>query len=316
MGRDRPRRSASEASRKLIVFYHLGKLGIVELWLGFFVAVSLLGEAAVASARSLSILGLSLLSTVAAIALTCSLDDITGARDGVDQANHRGGARWGVSKPILDGRLSERQASRIACVLGAVAALGCVGVVVLAWPLPGWVVLATAGAVLLAASYSYGPKLSYHGAGEVVVLAATAATVLVPYMLVARGLTRMVAFNALLVASWHVQVVVFSNGKDAGGDRAAGRMTIAARLPVRGYRAYVACVFASFWTVTAAALAAGWAPAGYALALVPVWALQGYQLWKGAGQEQWLRARLIGFRVVRLGTAALVIANLILVQGP
>jgi 1,4-dihydroxy-2-naphthoate octaprenyltransferase len=292
-------------------FVQLGKLGIVEPWLGFFVAVSLLGGAAVASARSLCILALTLASTIAAFALTCCLDDISGARDGVDQANHRGGARWGVSKPILEGRLSERRALGYARLLGALTALGYLGVVALAWPLPGWVVVATAAVVLLAASYSYGPKLSYRGAGEPVIFAATAGTVLIPYLLVARVPSWTAVIDAVLVGSWNVQVMIFSNTQDAAGDRAAGRRTIAARLSERGNRLYIACLFIFWGAVTLVALVAGLAPSGYVPALVVVWALQVFQLWTGLVKGRCLQARRWGFRVVRAGTAALVIANLL-----
>ena len=93
--------------RRLVVFFELGKFKIVELWLGFFVGTSLLGPRAIEDGRSVAILALILVAGIAVIAATCSLDDIAGVRDGVDQANHRAGTRWGVNKPILTGHLAE-----------------------------------------------------------------------------------------------------------------------------------------------------------------------------------------------------------------
>lgn len=301
----------SGALGRLGLFFDLGKLGIVELWLGFFVGVSLVGRRAVTDVRAASILALTLVSSVAVFALTCSLDDIAGVRDGVDQANHRGSARRGVSKPILDGRLTERRALSFVHVLAAVTAVGFGGVIALAWPLPGWVVAMMACVVLLAASYSYGLKLSYHGAGELVVFAACAGTVLVPQGLIERTPSAAAVFSAVLVGSWNAQVVVFSNSQDAEGDRRAGRRTIAARTSRRGNRVYITSVFLFFWALTAAALVSGVVPVAYGVALAPVWALQVYQLWIGVRHERWLCARLLGFRVVRLGVAALVMVTVL-----
>src|SRR5207244_2468802 len=69
--------------RRLGVFFELGKMKIVELWLGFFVGVSLLGRDAVRDPRAIAILGLILVAGICVIAATCSLDDIAGVRDGV-----------------------------------------------------------------------------------------------------------------------------------------------------------------------------------------------------------------------------------------
>ena len=185
------------------------------------------------------------------------------------------------------------------------------GVIALAWPLPGWVVAMMTCVILLAANYSYGLKLSYHGAGELVVFAACAGTVLIPHGLIERTPSSAAAFCAALVGSWNVQVVVFSNTEDAEGDRATGRKTIAASTSRRGNRVYITSVFLFFWAFTAAALASGVVPVAYAVALAPVWALQAYQLWIGVREERWLCARLLGFRVVRLGVAALLMVHLL-----
>ncbi len=293
----------------LRVFFDLGKFKIVELWLGFFVSVALLGQTRLQDERSLAILALILIAGIAVIATTCSLDDIVGVRDGVDQANHGDGTRWGVDKPILAGRLDEGSAFRFVHLLGMVAALGYAAVLVLAWPLPGWLFASMTAMMILAVNYSYGLKLSYRGAGEVVIFAGGIGTVLLPYALVAGTAPPIVVVSAVLVGSWHAQVVMFSNTKDAAGDRATGRMTIAARTSPRGNKSFIASVFVLFWGFTVFAFAARYIPVWYALALAPVWALQVAQLWLGLHRQQWLMARLLGFRVLRVGIIALTLLN-------
>jgi 1,4-dihydroxy-2-naphthoate octaprenyltransferase len=293
------------------VFFELGKLKIVELWLGFCVGVALLGRAPLHSAQTIGVLLLILVAGVAVIAATCSLDDIVGVRDGVDQANHRGPARWGVSKPILAGRLGERQAFGFVRLLAAVALVATAAALALAWPLPAWLVATSLAMMALAVNYSYGLKLSYHGAGELVILVGGAGTVLLPYALVAKAAPPAVIASALLVGAWHAQVVMCSNTKDADGDRATGRRTIAARTSERGNRRYIAAAFAVGWGATALAFATRVIPAWYVLPLAPVWALQARQLWLGVVARRWLDARLLGFRVLRTGIVALTLANLL-----
>jgi 1,4-dihydroxy-2-naphthoate octaprenyltransferase len=305
-----PPRTQRERTHNLGVFLELGKFKIVELWLGFFVSVALLGQSRLYDERSLGILALILIAGIAVIAATCSLDDIVGVRDGVDQANHCEGARWGVDKPLLAGRLDERSAFRFVHLLGVVAVLGYVLVLVLAWPLPGWLLAIMTAMMLLAINYSYGLKLSYHGAGEAVIFAGGAGTVLLPYALVTKSAPPIVVVSAILVGSWHAQVVMFSNTKDIAGDRATGRMTIAARTSPRGNKIFIASAFVLVWGLTAFSFAAGYIPAWYALALAPVWVMQVTQLWLGLHREQWLKARLLGFRVLRVGIVALTISSL------
>lgn len=297
---------------RLRAFFELGKLRIVELWLGFFVSVSLLSPDLARDGRALAILALILVVGVAVIAATCSLDDIVGVRDGVDQANHRGGARWGVNKPILAGQLSERHAFGFVRVLAGIAALAYALVLVLAWPLPTWLLVTMPAMMLLAVNYSYGLKLSYHGAGELVIFVGAAGTVLIPYALITSEASPVLLVEAALVGLWHAQVVVFSNTQDAAGDRATGRMTMAARSSPDGNRRYITGVFALSASVGIGGLLAGALPPAYGLALAPIWALQAYQLCCGVGQRRWLQARLVGFRTIRVGIVALVLANLLL----
>lgn len=292
------------------VFFELGKFKIVELWLGFCVGVALLGRAALHDGRSLAILALILIAGITVIAATCSLDDIVGVRDGVDQATHGQGKRWGVDKPILTGHLDERSAFRFVHLLGAIAVLGYAAVLVLAWPLPSWLIATMTTMMLLAVNYSYGLKLSYRGAGELVIFVGGAGTVLLPYALVTGTAPPIVVVSAMLVGAWHAQVVMFSNTKDVVGDRATGRMTIAARTSPAGNKLFIAATFLLFWGVTMLAFIMRFIPPWYALALGPVWVMQAVQLWLGLGREDWLAARLVGFRVLRVGILALTAVNL------
>lgn len=296
--------------RRYAVYFQLGKFKIVELWLGFFVGATLLGRRAVQEPRAVAILALILIAGISVIAATCSLDDIVGVRDGVDQANHLGGTRWGVDKPILTGRLAEQSALRFVHLLGGLGALAYGAVLWLAWPLPFFLVATMTALMLIALNYSYGLKLSYRGAGELVIFAGGAGTVLIPYGLVAKTFTAPLLLCAALVGAWHAQVVMFSNTKDVAGDRATGRMTLAARLSQRGNKLYIAAVFIGVWAGTLWALYTHALAPRYAIALGPVWALQAYQLWVGLEREDWLRARLVGFRALRLGILSLSIVNL------
>lgn len=297
--------------RRYAVFFQLGKFKIVELWLGFFVGATLLGRRAVQEPRAVAILALILIAGISVIAATCSLDDIVGVRDGVDQANHLGGSRWGVDKPLLSGRLAERSALRFVHLLGGIGALAYCAVLWLAWPLPLFLVVTMTALMLIALNYSYGLKLSYLGAGELVIFAGGAGTVLIPYALVAKSFTTPLLVCAALVGALHAQVVMFSNTKDAAGDRATGRMTLAARLSRRGNKLYIAAVFGGVWSCTLWALFTHALAPRYAIALGPVWILQAYQLWVGLGREGWLLARLVGFRALRLGILSLSVANLL-----
>ena len=211
---------------------------IVELWLGFFVGVALLGRAPLHDGRGRSpSSALILVAGIAVIAATCSLDDIVGVRDGVDQANHRGRRALGrrQADPRRAAGASARPSASCTCSASSPSS-ATAATLALAWPLPAWLVVAMLAMMLLAVNYSYGLKLSYHGAGELVIFVGGAGTVLLPYALVAKRRRRRCCSSASLVGAWHAQVVMFSNTKDAAGDRATGRMTIAARTSPRGNR--------------------------------------------------------------------------------
>ena len=94
----------------LPAFVELGKLKIFELWLGVALAWSMLGPDYAWSSSTFALLGCALLIEVGTTSAALALDDLTGFRDGVDADNHADTDRYGIDKPLLTGRLTERQA--------------------------------------------------------------------------------------------------------------------------------------------------------------------------------------------------------------
>ena len=107
---------------------------------------------------------------------------------------------------------------------------------------------------------------------------------------------------------------MFSNTHDAAGDRATGRMTIAARTSPRGnrllHRRRLRAVDRGSPLV---ALATGIVPSRLTRSRSRrCGRCRCYQLWRGVGRQRWLAARLPRLRVIRVGIVALVLANLLL----
>jgi 1,4-dihydroxy-2-naphthoate octaprenyltransferase len=303
--------SRASAKQKLIAFIQLGKLQIVELWLGVPIAWTLLTPAHRTGARTWMVLGLAALIEIGTTSAALALDDVSGYRDGVDFANHHDTDRYGVNKPLLDGRLSEREALIFAWSAAAVALVSLVVVFAVAPFLPWWEPVAAVATVALAINYSYGARLSYIGGCELVTLLAMIATVILPYALLTGTLPLRTATEALLIGLWMLQIALFSNTQDAAGDREAGRLTLAARVDLGLNRRVITITFALSATIAASALAAGVLPWPIALLLIPTWLLQITQLRSGVRSGQWLRARALGFNAFRLGLVALLIGNLI-----
>ena len=82
-------RDKQMSSSRLRPFFELGKFKLIELWLGFFVGVTALPHTMNLGFKEVVILGAILCAGICIIAATCTLDDVTGVRDGVDQANHQ-----------------------------------------------------------------------------------------------------------------------------------------------------------------------------------------------------------------------------------
>jgi 1,4-dihydroxy-2-naphthoate octaprenyltransferase len=293
------------------VFLDLSKFKIVDLWIGAFISLSLLPLSSLVPGHALVTFFLALVTLMLVAGLTCALDDIVGMRDGVDQVNH-GEARFGVSKPLLDGRLSERGAARFSIGLALAIVAFAAGAVFLAPPLPVWLKVLAVFVCLTGVSYSWGLKLSYRGAGELAVFVGVAGTVVLPYGFVRGQVPPLVWANAFLIGLWLAEVVLFSNTKDAAGDRATGRMTMAARLSPRGNRVFIALVYACGLGLGVGALLAASAPWWYLAATAPLWLAQARQLQIGVVRQEWLKARHLGFWLFRLGFLILLVCNLVL----
>jgi 1,4-dihydroxy-2-naphthoate polyprenyltransferase len=298
------------------LYVEVGKLKIFELWLGIPIAWSLLSAEQRGAPETLLIMAMALLVIAGTAAASLSLDDVAGLRDGVDLANHADTDRYGVNKPLLDGRLSEQQALKFVYLLVGIATAAAFILFALVWPVSGWLAALTFGILVIPLNYSFGLKLSYHGLGELLTMSAIAGSVLLPFGAVMGSLPAAVLLQSLLAGLWMLHIAVFSNTQDREGDRKARRMTIAAILSKRGNYVFIVALFALTWSLTAYGLFTGLLSEPAGLALVPLWVLQIRQIWLGVFQEKWLKARLLGFWLYRYALAALFVANLIGDRSP
>lgn len=295
---------------KLLAYMQLGKLQIVELWAGVPLTWSLLPNDRFAT-TTFVLLTLSVVAEAGITSAALALDDVAGVRDGVDVANHKDTDRYGVRKPLLDGRLTEREALRFATVGGAAAATAIATSLLFVDTVPWWSPVLTVSVVVLALNYSYWMKLSYIGGCEVVTFVATSMTLVLPYAMITGTISGTVVLESFLIGCWMLQIAVFSNTQDATGDRAANRMTFAASHSESGNRIFIDCVFAAGLVATALGFALGLFAWWYAVALVPGWILTSFQLRAGFKLRDWLVARSTGFWAFRLYVAGLFVANLI-----
>jgi 1,4-dihydroxy-2-naphthoate octaprenyltransferase len=304
-----PRRSVRQM---LSAYARLANLKVYFQWIPALVGWSLVHEPLRLAANGLFAL---LLYVLAVIAIACSagaLDDLQGLRDGLDVLTYaQDDPLRGVSeKPLVRKELSAAAAHRFALVVGLTGgAAGTVAVLLAPHGSPQltacWLVAAYA-----ATQYSYGVKLSYHGAGELLLGLEAAAVMLIPLAFLSGGVSAAGWYEACLLGTLFAQVTVFSSSRDAEIDRACGRLTIAARLSPSGNRRFIATVFVAGWLVSAAGFASGSLDLRLAVALLPTWALQVAQLRAGVRRSRWLRARLLGWRAFDAGVVALVLVNL------
>lgn len=305
----RPLPSHGSARARWSAYARLAKLGVHQHWTPVLVAWSLLEPPL--STRAWVVLGLFLVTALSLSAAGAALDDVQGARDGLDRAAYGGqaGPRTIRRKPLLLGELDDRQAlrfGRMAAIVGAIAGAGAV----LAAPhRPAWLLLMFLVGGIAATQYAYGLKLSYLGGGEWLIGILTAGTVTIPVTLITGMTEATVGITGTLIGLLFVQVTICSNAADAAADRDAGRRTIAARLSSRAGELYVAAVFAAGWAITVVGLAGGALPAELALGLLPVWGLQILQLWNGIVRERWLQARWLGWWAFDAGVLAMIGAN-------
>jgi 1,4-dihydroxy-2-naphthoate polyprenyltransferase len=299
--------------RTLSAYARLANLKVYFQWIPALVAGSLASHSPGLSGAGLAALALFAVGVIAVACAAGALDDVQGAADGIDQAAYavEDAMRSRTGKPLVQGEIHERDARRFAIAMAAVG-LGLGAAAVLAAPhSPWWLVACWLLAGYAATQYSYGVKVSYRGLGELLLALEAVAVFSIPVVFITGGMSTRACCEAYLLGTLFAQVTLFSSSQDADVDRAAGRMTPAARLSPRGNRRLIAAVFATGWTVTAVGLATGVLSPWLLLALMPMWAIQGMQLVNGLGRRRWLVARFYGWRAFDAGVLALVLVNLV-----
>jgi 1,4-dihydroxy-2-naphthoate polyprenyltransferase len=306
--------TSTTASDRLQVYLRLAKVDVPDLWVGVPLAWSLLPRAVASEPRTILLLALFLTAVVSATTAAVALDDVQGSRDGTDGFNYRSqdsDTRKRPRKPLLDGALHEREAIRFGMAAAAVSVAMQVAAAVIAsaW----WVLLFSLCVCVAAIQYSAGIKVSYAvlGGGEFVLAVAMASTVVLPYALITEAVDARCALEAGLLGLWMAQISMCSNTHDAGGDRQAGRRTLAAALSPSQNRNAIAVVFGLGLALALGGFGIGLWPVWFSIPLAPSWAVQARQLLAGIRRREWLRARALGLLAFRLGVGGLILGNLL-----
>lgn len=304
----------SSLRRQVNAYFRMGRTIRWENWLGTPVCWSLLGGDQAFEARTAGLLLVTLVAYVAMVATAGTLDDVQGFRDGTDWINYRNsdptGLRPITRKPLLLGWVTERQA----VVYATAAAVVSLSMVVVSWFAggrePWWYLPLYLLVMIVGFQYSAGLKLSYLGAQELVLFLVMFSSIFFPFALLTGETDATVTFQALLFATWFVQVSIMSNSHDVEGDRQANRRTMAVLLSEGGHRRFIVGVFATGWLLGVVGLVVGALSPWFCLTLLPVVALQARQLQLSVGQARYLEARKIGFRVLRTGVPLLALTNI------
>ncbi len=295
----------------------LAKLSFFDYYLCVLVVLALLPTAAWREASTWWVLVLFDLGWVGIVAATVALDDVTGLRDGSDARNYDPGQtlRARDRKPLLDGRLTLRQALRFGwgCAAGGTALWALTALI--APHRPWWALAAAAFSVVISVQYSYGLKLSYRGGQEAVIWLSTGLCVLVPFALLNGEMTGAAWLVCFLFGLWSLLVSVYSNINDVDGDRAAGRRNLATSVSPRVYRGFIAALSLAETGAIVLAAAAGAVPWWFCAFLLPVVGMRARQAHAGLVAGEVLSARRQGVTIHRWGVVLLVAANLLLVHN-
>lgn len=307
--------SAGLESRRLRLraYARMGRTIRYENWLGTPLWLSLLPASLATEARTVVLVPLTLLVYAAMVAVTGTLDDVQGYRDGSDLANYRrsdsSGLRPMTRKPLLLGWVTEQQAMRYA----ATAASVCGAAAMAAWLVgsrePTWWLPACVAVLLVGFQYSAGLKLSYVGAQELTLLTIKVGSVALPYLLVTGALPAEAGAAAVLLGLWFVQVSMCSNTHDVHGDRAVGRRTLAVLLDASTHRWAIATVVGVGWLLILTATLADWWTPWQLVGVLPAGALH-VRLVRSIFRDNPLRARAVGFMALRVGVLGLCLASL------
>ncbi len=308
-----PAPAAAPPRGTLAAYARLAKLDIYDYYIGLPLVLAMLAPALRWEPGTLGLLLLILLAEVAVVAAMVAFDDVTGYRDGSDAANYGSDAarRRLARKPLVAGTLTEPQALRFAWAATAVSAL-LWGLVVLVAPhQPAWAVALAALCVVASVQYSWGLKISYRGFQEVFLIGLGVGWVLVPYGLLTGELNGFVVVQALLFGFGPMLFGLYSNTNDAAGDRAAGRITVAALVPGRLNAAFIVAATAAESALITGSTLAGISPWWFPLVLAPVFLMRVAQLLIGFVQGDILRARRLAIHTHRVTVVLLIAAHLL-----
>ncbi|WP_435177561.1 UbiA family prenyltransferase [Actinacidiphila sp. bgisy145] len=297
----------------------LAKLDILDYYLSIPLATAMfVPYGAAASAGSAGRLALVLLlfflGELTMVAGMVAFDDVTGYRDGSDAANYGpdAAARRLARKPLVAGTLTERQALRFGTAAVALCALFWGGAVLAAPAAPMWAVLGTAACVAFGFQYSWWLKFSYRGFQELFLAALGWGYVLPLFGLLSGRAPGFVVVQALVFGLGPVLFGVYSNINDRAGDRAVGRLTVAAVASARGNSAFIAAVSLLEALLIVVPSCTGTAPWWFAVLMAPVVVLRARQWVQGNLRGDVLAARTGGIRLHRLATALMAAADLLL----
>jgi 1,4-dihydroxy-2-naphthoate octaprenyltransferase len=303
------------SKQRLGAYARLANLYFYDYYLCVLVVWSLLAASARFRGDTISTLLLADLGWVGVVAATVTFDDVTGFRDGSDDRNYapdQATLRNRSNKPLLAGHLTVGQAVRFGWAVTAFGALMWGLAIALAPHRPGWAVPVALFVLLISVQYSYGLKLSYHRAQELVLLLSPGLMVLLPYGLLTGRVTGLVLLESFLFGLWSLLVSVYSNMNDVAGDRAAGRRNLATTCSPGAYRAAVAAISATETAAIAVALGTGAVSWWFLAFVAPLLVVRARQLHAGLLRTDFLTARKLGITAHRVGTVVLIIANLAL----
>jgi 1,4-dihydroxy-2-naphthoate octaprenyltransferase len=299
---------------RLLSYARLAKLDVYDYYLGMVVVLSaVVLPFGAFHASTLRTLALFMVGEVLVVVAMVALDDLTGFRDGSDVANYGpdAPARRKLRKPLVAGTLQPRDALRFGWLTAIAGAAVWAATVLTAQHAPVWTVVLVVVTFVFAVQYSYGVKLSYHGCQELFLAALGWALVLAPYGLVTGRFDGFVLVQALLFGMGPLLFGVYSNTNDIAGDRAVGRLTVAAQVSPRGNALFIGVLSAAEFLVGLVASLTGVAPWWFVLLMLPVTALRVRQYHVGFGERDILRARRIGIRTHRVCVVLLVVANVV-----
>ncbi|WP_152990619.1 UbiA family prenyltransferase, partial [Sphaerimonospora mesophila] len=308
-----PAGSPTSAARGgLAAYVRLAKLDIYDYYIGLPLVWALLAPGDRWQPGRIGLLALILLAEVAVVAAMVGFDDITGHRDGSDAANYGADAarRRLARKPLVAGTLTETQALRFAWAATGLGAALWTLVVAAAPHRPGWAIALAAVCFVASVQYSWGLKISYRGFQEIFLIGLGVGWVLVPYGLLTGEVSAPVLVQAVLFGFGPMLFGLYSNTNDAAGDRAAGRITVAALVSARGNAVFIVAVTVVAGLLIVAAPVMGAAHWWFPIALAPVLVLRAAHLSIGSVRGDILRARRIAIRAHRVTVALLIGANL------